>query len=279
MAHILIKRVGGKTKIRKWIKERLPPHNIYIEPFGGSFAVGFIMPPSDGSTYRKVYNDLDGHVSNLFKVLRDNCEEFLRLVELTPYSRKDFAASVAFIEGGDWKTAEPIEWARNYLIYNRQSIFGKETGNWCISLHGENICMTWNNLPNLISALSSSLKEAYIECLDYKDVLNKWDSYEALFYMDPPYEGVEQNFYHVNKKDGFNHEELRDRLLTINGSWAISYYDSKYIRDLYAGYEFHELEVKKHMQTSSSKKTVTELLIVHANKWATSDSFTDLFES
>lgn len=282
MPQTIVKRVGGKVKMSKWIREHLPPHNIFVEPFGGSFAVGFAMPRPDKHRYRLVYNDLDKHIWNFFKMLREQPEELIRRTQLTPYSRHDFDLAIEFIEDPNkgFSKGDPIEWARQYLVYNRQSIFGKETGNWCISRSGENICMTWACLPPLMDDMASHLREAYIECLDYKEVIVKWDSEEAMFYCDPPYESVEKDFYQVNKDGGFSHKELREVLSKVEGSWAVSYYDSPMIRDLYKDCKFYDLAVKKHMQTGKKKDSAIEVLIVHHNKWSIerSDIFSDCLE-
>lgn len=272
MAQTIIKRVGGKVKMSNWIKKKLPAHSVYCEPFGGSFAVGLCLPKPDGSNYRIVYNDLDRHVWNLFRVLRENSKDLIEQVELTPYSRAEFENAVAFIEGGSCEKANPVEWARCYIVYNRQSFSGKETGDWCISRHGENISNTWSHLPPLMRAVAMHLKTAFVECLDYRELLPKWDSEQTTFYLDPPYLDVEKDFYHVNKEEGFSHTEMRKSLENLQGSWAVSYYDSEEIRDLYKGYKFHELKVKKHMQTKAKKDEATEVLIVRENEWASKRS-------
>ena len=280
MAHTIVKRVGGKTKLRKWISGLLPAHTIYVEPFGGSFAIGFALPKTNKSKYRKVYNDLDGHVVNFFRVLRDQPEELISKIELTPYSREEFEDAVSYIDNEDkpWENDNPVEWARRYLIFNRQSMFGKETGSWCISLHGENISMTWATLPDSIRETAILFKEAYVERLDYRKVLKKWDSPEACFYLDPPYLDVEKDFYHVNKNEGFDHVAMRDAVSDIKGSWAISYYDSPEIRDLYKDLDckFYCKTVKKHMQTADKKDSEIEILIVHYSDWSKEKSDNEL---
>ena len=253
-----------------WIREKLPSHQIYVELFGGSFAVGFQMPRPDGSNYRIVYNDLDRHIWNFFRTLRDQRDDLIRAVELTPYSREEFNRAIELIKSknAEAREADPLEWARNYVIYNRQSIFGKETGNWCISRQGENISMTWNDLPPLLATMGEHLKTAFIECLDYREVMQKWDSKKSLMYLDPPYEDVEKDFYHVNKGEGFDHEAMRKALDGIEASWAVSYYDSERIRELYKGFKFYPLMVKKHMQIKDKKSSAVEVLIVKENEWA-----------
>lgn len=273
MANTIIKRVGGKSKMTSWIRSLLPYHTIYCEPFGGSFSVGLSMPRPTGSSYRLVYNDSNEHVSNFFRVLRDRTVELKRLVELSPYSRSDFESACRFIKDLDANVThkdniDTVEWARNYLIFNRQSFSGKEDGTWSIAREGENTSMTWAGLPPMISELAQSLKGVYIECGDYKEVIQRWDSEQTLIYCDPPYLGVEKEFYLPNKESGFCHQSLADTLKHLKSSWAVSYYDSEYIRELYNGYIFHTKEVKKHMQRTDKKSVATEILIVHKNQWA-----------
>lgn len=271
MADTIVKRVGGKVKLRDWIKKLLPKHTLYCEPFGGSFAVGFVLP-KPGAEYRLIYNDMDSHVWNLFRVLRDYKDAFLEKLELTPYSREELEKAVQYIESKrDFTKEDPVEWARSYLVYNRQSMFGKEDGTWCVSRTGENVCLSWSGLPPFVSKCAKFFKNVYIENLDYKECIKKWDCPEALFYLDPPYEGVEKMFYHVNKAEGFNHLDMAKYVDGIQGSVAISYYDSPGIRDLYPeskGFTIYSKKVIKHMQTSDNKDSAIEVLIVKKSSYA-----------
>lgn len=226
--------------------------------------------PRGSSDYKVVFNDLDRHVSNFFRVLRDSTEEFLNKLYATPYSREEFEKAFEAIHTGGYKCVDSIEWARLYLISNRQSFAGKEDRTWCVSRNGENICVSWHQLPPLVKSVAEHLKHAFIENSDYKDVFRRWDDEKTCFYIDPPYEKVEADYYHVNKEGGFDHKELAECVKKLKGSAVISYYDSDAIRSLYDGYRFETQVVQKRMQTRETKDRATELLIIKTSDWAKS---------
>src|SRR5574343_303278 len=76
---------GGKFRLAPWIISQFPPHTVYVEPFGGGGSVLLRKLPA----YHEVYNDLDGDVVNFFRVLREQPDELLRAIDLTPYSREE----------------------------------------------------------------------------------------------------------------------------------------------------------------------------------------------
>jgi len=97
---------GGKFRLAPWVIAHLPPHRIYVEPFGGAASVLLRKPRA----YAEVYNDLDGDVVNLFRVLRD-AQAGARLIaqlQLTPFAREEFLAAY---EPAD----DPVERARRLV--------------------------------------------------------------------------------------------------------------------------------------------------------------------
>ena len=59
--------------------------------------------------------------------------------------------------------------------------------------------------------------------LDYLELIDLYDSTDTFFYLDPPYKNLES--YYLNHNFGENsHYELSQKLNSIQGKFALSYY-------------------------------------------------------
>jgi site-specific DNA-adenine methylase len=90
--------------------------------------------------------------------------------------------------------------------------------------------------------------------VDYKEILNLYDSSETVFYLDPPYYGKEQVYGMLRKNEKF-HEELRQQVKNRKSLILISYEDCPYIRKLYKNERMYSYCGINHYKKS-------ELLIV-----------------
>ena len=81
---------GSKARLAPWIATLMGPHRVYVEPYAGSAAVLFARPTP--APY-EVLNDLDGNVVTFFRTLRDQPDELIAALRLTPYSRAEFRAA------------------------------------------------------------------------------------------------------------------------------------------------------------------------------------------
>ncbi len=265
---MVIKRVGGKSKLANWIKFHLPTHKIFVDVFGGSGAVlDAVVSPGDK---RYVYNDLDAKIYVFFKVLQGRGPEFADLVRLTPYSRRFFDEAIEIINDPEkLSQLDDIDQALAFLIANRQSFGAKMMPPWSITRDGEVNYETWGNLHDLVTDVHEKWRKVFLENLDYRELITKWDDETTTFYLDPPYEGVESDYYDVNKEFGFDHNEMFDVLQSIKGSYVVSYYDevmsSRYEQ---VGCKILKQDVKMHLASQEEKATKTEALIVFENAWA-----------
>jgi DNA adenine methylase len=176
---------GGKYVIAPWIVKHLPPHRIYVEPFGGAGSVLMAKPRS----YSEVYNDLDGEVVNLFRVLRDpeTGAQLERLLRLTPFARAEFEASYQ-------PSDDPVESARR-LVVRCFLGFGSTAMNSAARTgfrarpyrQNQTGAGDWANYPDAIPAMVDRLRGCLIEQQSAVDVIRRHDTEETVIYADPPY--------------------------------------------------------------------------------------------
>jgi DNA adenine methylase len=236
---------GGKWKLAPWIIQHLPPHQVYVEPFGGAASVLLRKPRSHG----EVYNDIAGEVVNVFRVLRDpaSAERLRELIELTPYARDEFRAAYA-------QTADPVEGARRLIVRSYLG-FGSASA-LCVHNTGFRPCsnrsgttpaqdfMSW---PRHVTTFTERLRGVTIENRPALQLIAHHDAADTLFYLDPPYplgtrssaRGVRQKYAQEMDDDG--HRRLAEVLHSLAGMAVLSGYPCQlYDRELYP--DWHRIE-------------------------------------
>ena len=228
---------GGKWRLAEWIVSVFPDHRIYTEAFGGAASVLMHKPRS----YAEVYNDRDGELVNLFRVLRDRADELETLVRGTPYARDEFDLSYEPV-------VDDVEQARRTVV---RTMFGYgstahntrlRTGFRANSNRsGTSPAHDWQNYPDVIEAISERLRGVVIENRNGLDVIDAHDSPETLHYVDPPYvwstrtgsPGQDKRSYRYEMDDAA-HRELAGVLHSVEGRVVISGYASGLYDELYS---------------------------------------------
>lgn len=179
---------GGKFSHLDWLLPLLPECHHYCEPFAGSGAVLLNREPSPVETY----NDIDGEVVNFFKVLRDNHEQLIRVITLTPFSREEYHTAIY----GDTAGIDDVERARRFYIRARQTRTGlaqtASLGRWANCKNTSRAGMSgvvsrWLGGVNALDVIAQRLIRVQIENRPAVDILRLYDSPQTLFYCDPPY--------------------------------------------------------------------------------------------
>ncbi len=233
---------GGKWSRAPWVAQHFPEHWTYVEPFGGGGSVLLRKTPAPN----EIYNDLDGHVVNLFRVLRSPvlAEELCRVLRLTPYSSEEYDAAQAAHRGGPVASC-PVERARQTVFYAAASYSGYMPGRHLQFRRitkpkdkPSNVAMRFQCLVDALPLITERLRSVVIECMDALELIELYDHKNTLFYCDPPY-------VHERRtgKDGYTHEmtldqhqALLDRLLRVEGSVVLSGYDNELYNDTLTGW-------------------------------------------
>lgn len=218
---------GSKTTLASWIIDYFPKHTQYIEAFGGAGSVLVAKGRSD----LEVYNDLNGDCVQFFKAVRDEPLALERWVRNTPYSRELFDEYVDSYP--DWPN-DTVQRAGRFLYVSCASFGGKTVGvtdsptfgvigaKSYRGNDGDKYEYKWCQKAKHIRQLKDRLKGVNIECLDYANLVEKYDHPEAFFYFDPPYQHVGDDYYQV-EDGGFDHERFVATVRDMDGRWLVSY--------------------------------------------------------
>ncbi|MCU0490669.1 MAG: DNA adenine methylase [Chloroflexaceae bacterium] len=254
---------GGKYSHLDWLLPLLPQAQHYCEPFGGSAAVLINRQPAPVETY----NDLDGEVVNFFRVLRDQKQELVEAIGLTPFSREEFELAIAATTGRE----SALERARRFFVRARQVRTGlaqkASGGRWAHCLLTSRAGMAgavsrWLGSVEDLPLIAQRLLRVQLEHAPALEVIRRYDSPETLFYCDPPYphdSRGDSNAYAHEMTDA-QHEELAAVLSRVHGKVAVSGYHGTLMDALYREWDCIEAPVKR---CHSVKTPRTEVLWVN----------------
>jgi len=235
---------GGKWRLSPWIIQNLPPHRVYVEPYGGAASVLLRKPRS----YAEVYNDLDNEITDLFRVLRDpvQAQKLIRLLYLTPYARSEFELSYSASNDDD-----PVERARKTVIRSFMGFGSSVTARYTTGFRNDSRrsgtipAHDWQGYPDALVTVVERLRGVIIENRQALDVIRDHDNSQTLYYIDPPYPYEVRSIRWAGK--AYRHEmtnddhlELADMLHRINGMAVISGYQCQLYDDLYHDWDHLE---------------------------------------
>jgi DNA adenine methylase len=235
----ILKYPGGKWSIARWIVSFFQDHKVYLEPYAGSAAVFFGKNPVNYETL----NDVDGRIYNLFKVLREKPGELAALLEMTPFSRREFDEIQEPVSGEQIRlTGNDVEDARRFVIRCNQG-FGSKLAcrvGWknTKSAAGPINPQVWNRLPDTVVNATRRLKAAQIENRPAEELIPKYNNPDCLIYADPPYmpDVRRGRIYSYEMFDLAAHESMLRLLLAHTGPVVLSGYDNEMYNDVLTGW-------------------------------------------
>jgi DNA adenine methylase len=225
---------GGKWLLAPWIISHLPPHRVYVEPFGGAGSVLMRKAPS----YAEIWNDLDRDVVNLFRVLRsERAHDLVEALRLTPFARDEFAEAYQ-------PTDCDVERARRLVI---RSIMGfgsnghnRKTGFRANSNRsGTTPSHDWVNYPESLMRVIERLRGVTVENRAAIDVMAQHDGPDTVHFVDPPYVSSTRSdtgHDYAHEMSDADHEALLAFLRGLKGRVVLSGYPSALYDNALAGW-------------------------------------------
>jgi DNA adenine methylase len=248
----LIPYFGGKSRLAKTIISKFPEHQCYVEVFAGAANVFFAKEPKG----TEVINDLDKDLITLYRVVKHHPEELHRQFKYVLISRDEFKRMMQT----NPETLTDIQRAARYLYLQRMCFGGRSKGRVFGTSTTGGPRLNLFTLQRLLEDAWLRLGQVYIESLDFRDLIPRYDREHTLFFLDPPYwkincyehNFVEQDFY-----------DLANVLAAIKGKFLMTINDTPEVRDIFKRFQIEEVELKYSMSRKKGSRSQlrTELLI------------------
>lgn len=234
MAQPIIKWMGGKRRLVDRILPFIPAHTCYVEPFAGGAALFFMRPYVSDS---EVINDINGELVNLYRVVQNHLEEFVRQFKWALSSRKVF----------EWQqmtrpeTLTDIQRAARFYYLQQLAFGGKIAGQTFGTATTSGPGLNLLRLEEQLSAAHLRLANAQIEHLPWQECITRYDRPHTFFYLDPPYwqtEGYGVEF-------GWDqYREMAKLLGQLQGKAIISLNDHPDVRACFNGFHIESTDIR-----------------------------------
>lgn len=253
MAKPIVPWMGGKRRLAKTILPLFPEHTCYVEPFAGGAAL-FFMRPEPAKV--EVLNDLSGELVNLYRVVQNHLEEFVRQFKWALSSRTVF----------DWEkmkrpeTLTDIQRAARFYYLQKLAFGAKPSGQTFGTATTAPPKLNLLRLEEDLSAAHLRLSRVLIEHLSWGDCVKRYDRPHTLFYLDPPYwetAGYGSDFPFAE------YEEIADLMRTMQGKAILSINDHPDIRKLFNGFRIEETSLRYTVGKVTSRPERGELIVMN----------------
>lgn len=233
MADPIIPWMGGKRRLAAHIIPRFPRHKCYVEVFAGGAALFFQRPPADV----EVLNDINGELVNLYRVVQHHLEEFVRQFKWALTSREVFK----WLQDTRPETLTDIQRAARFYYLQHNCFGGKVEGQTFGVATTAPPGLNLLRLEETLSAAHLRLSSAFIERLDWRACIERYDRPHTLFFLDPPYwqtagYGVPFPFS--------EYEAMAETVRNLKGRAIVTLNDHPDIRRVFDGFHIETADIK-----------------------------------
>ena len=253
MKRSLFRCFGGKYTQAKSIVSMLPPHRVYVEPFGGAASVLMRKPSSPV----EVLGDADLDIVSLYRVIQDpvTCFMLVNKMAWTPFSSAEFERACHGTGG------EPLERAWRVVVRSAMSFSPERTSERVSGFRrntsgSRNVCASadWSTYADALPAFRNRLRRVIIEHGDAISTMQHHDHLDTLHYVDPPYVPETRTSRHgyVHELDDAGQARLLECLRGLQGMVILSGYDSAMYREGLPGWSV----IRRSVRDSARRERV-----------------------
>lgn len=244
--------IGGKRALAKVLGPMInaTPHELYCEPFVG---MGGVFFRRDRRPKAEAINDKSRDVATFFRILQRHYQAFLDMLKWQVTSRAEFERLMAV----DPDTLTDLERAARFLYLQRLSFGGKVADR---SFGMSTTSPAKFDLTKLVPTLEAAherLAGVVVDSLGWRAFIERWDRPYALFFIDPPYYGVEGYYGPLFGREEF--EEMSGVLKGLQGRFIMTLNDHPEVRRIFG---WAEIEAVELTYSCSGKATVGREVII-----------------
>jgi len=198
---------GGKFHLAKKISSLMPEHKTYVEPYAGGAAVYFYKEPAE----KEVLNDMDKEIAFAYRFIRDMSPQ-----DYEALKRKNWRVTERqFNQVKNLRPRNDVD--RFYKFYYlKKASFRYGLDSVSPSKIGKTISV--ERLPKV----QGRLRGVAVNSTDALKMINKYDSKNTLFYLDPPYPETARIGGEAPDFTRADMMKLTDRLRHIKGKFILS---------------------------------------------------------
>ena len=257
-----IKWAGGKQSIARTLIDFFPrSFDKYYEPFLGGGSVFFTLSPQNSilsdenkwliDTYLALKQDWK-KVADYLENMVNTDQEFLRIRSVDPWTLNLFERAAQFIYlnktcfRGLFRVNGSGGFNVPYGAYNRRYFD-----------------------PENLEAVSHILADTEIKSGDFEFGIDGISENDFV-YFDPPYYKLggysDFNRYtskQFREKDHFRLAALCRELHAKGVKWAVSNSNTEFVKDLFSGFQMHQVSTRREINLDSQNRNVVELLITN----------------
>jgi DNA adenine methylase len=227
------------------------PHSLYCEPFIG---MGGVFFRRDRKPEAEAVNDRSKDVATFFRILQRHYQAFLDMLKWQLTSRTEFERLIKV----DPYTLTDLERAARFLYLQKLAFGGKVGGRTMGISTTQPAKFDVTRLVPLLEAAHERLSGVHIDCLPWQSFIERWDRPYTLFFLNPPYWGVE-DYYGKAMFARAEFEELSERLRGIQGRFIVTLNDVPEVRRIF---NWAQIEAVTLTYTTSGGPTLGREVII-----------------
>jgi DNA adenine methylase len=247
----IIPWIGGKRRLAKRIIPLFPEHSCYVEPFCGAAAIYFMKDQAKV----EVLNDINGELVNLYRVVKNHMDEFVRQFRWSLTSRQMFK----WLQATPEETLTDIQRAARFFYLQKNAFGGKVSGQTFGTATTSAPRLNLLRIEEDLSQAHLRLSQTFIEHLAWDKCISKYDREHTLFYCDPPYFGTEGYGVDFGIEQ---YDRMAELARTIRGKMVISVNDIPEMRSAFAGLNMESVDIAYTVGGAGRGQAKTAELII-----------------